>query len=172
MRAWLYGVPLAGLVMVGVITAVQLADPEKPGFVESVNRPAPDRVFDRLRGPGGLNFASPPQQQSVIVNLFASWCGPCRAEHPVLEQLADANPGRVFGIAYKDRPAATLQFLSELGDPYADIGQDPDGMGGLDFGLTGVPETFVIDAEGEIILHVRGPLSPDMVDELGAALGR
>ena len=171
MRRWLYGVPLIGLALVGVITALQLADPEKPGFVDAVDRPAPERAFERLAGEGTLQFAPPPGQAPVIVNLFASLCGPCRAEHPVLMTLAGAYPDRLFGIAYKDRPEDTRRFLADLGDPFRDIAIDPNGSGGLDFGLTGVPETFVIDGSGRIVLHVRGPLSPDMVPAIAEALG-
>ena len=105
-----------------------------------------------------------------MVNLFASWCAPCRAEHGDITRLAETHPGQVYGLAYKDDPEATRGFLAELGNPFEQIGVDRDGQGGLDFGLTGVPETFVISPEGRIILHVRGPLDAERARQVSAAL--
>ncbi len=104
----------------------------------------------------------------MVVNLFASWCAPCRAEHPLLMALGEAAPAQLAGVLYNDDPAAGAAFLDELGDPFAVVGIDPDGQGGLDFGLTGVPETFVISAEGQVIRHFRGPLTRDDAAEIAA----
>jgi cytochrome c biogenesis protein CcmG/thiol:disulfide interchange protein DsbE len=92
-----------------------------------------------------------------LINVFASWCAPCRLEHPLLEALAIEGVA-ILGVAYKDTADRTRGFLAELGDPFAAVGQDPSGRYGLEIGVTGVPETFVVDAGGVIRLIHRGPL--------------
>ena len=85
----------------------------------------------------------------VLVNVFASWCAPCRQEIPLFVRLA-AEGVPIYGIAYKDEPEATRRFLTQLGDPYRGIGVDRDGRLGIEFGVYGVPETYVVDANGRI----------------------
>jgi cytochrome c biogenesis protein CcmG/thiol:disulfide interchange protein DsbE len=99
-----------------------------------------------------------------LVNFWASWCGPCRVEHPILTALSEEGIP-VIGVNYKDEPAKALRFLAELGDPYARIGADPTGRTGIDWGVYGVPETFVVGAGGEVLLRFPGPLSPDVVEK-------
>lgn len=93
-----------------------------------------------------------------LVNYWASWCAPCRVEHPQLVALAQQGV-QVYGINYKDDPAKALAFLEELGDPYAKIGADAEGRTALDWGVYGVPETYVLDAKGTIILRFAGPIT-------------
>ncbi|HKL44778.1 MAG TPA: DsbE family thiol:disulfide interchange protein [Roseovarius sp.] len=93
-----------------------------------------------------------------LVNYWASWCAPCRVEHPNLEQLADQGV-TIYGVNYKDKPANALKFLNDLGDPYAAIGADENGRMALDWGVYGVPETYVIDGQGQIILRFAGPIT-------------
>lgn len=92
-----------------------------------------------------------------IVNVWASWCVPCRVEMPLLNELAARDEIAIFGINYKDRPESALGFLAELGDPYTQIGADRDGRVSIDWGVYGVPETYVIDAEGRIAYKHIGP---------------
>jgi cytochrome c biogenesis protein CcmG/thiol:disulfide interchange protein DsbE len=99
-----------------------------------------------LRGPG-----------VKLVNFFASWCAPCRAEHPLLEKLASEGVV-IYGVNYKDRPEDALGFLAELGNPYTAIGADQSRMA-LNWGVYGVPETYVIDGQGRIVLRFAGPIS-------------
>jgi cytochrome c biogenesis protein CcmG/thiol:disulfide interchange protein DsbE len=111
-----------------------------------------------------------------LVNFWASWCAPCRVEHPLIEALSQSGV-EVIGINYKDDPAAALGFLQEMGDPYARIGADGTGRTALDWGIYGVPETFVIGPDGEVILRFPGPLDPNTVEDrikpaIAAALGR
>lgn len=97
----------------------------------------------------------------VAVNFFASWCLPCRAEHPFLKQVSAELDVPVIGIAWKDKPDAARAFLAELGDPYAATGADENGRTGIDFGITGVPETFLVDGNGVVRYRLAGPVTPD-----------
>ncbi|OSP56273.1 DsbE family thiol:disulfide interchange protein [Pseudoruegeria sp. SK021] len=99
-----------------------------------------------------------------LVNYWASWCAPCRAEHPSLELLA-AEGVPIYGVNYKDDPEKALAFLAELGDPYTAIGADSSGRMGVNWGLYGVPETFVIDADGIVRLRFAGPITARILDE-------
>jgi cytochrome c biogenesis protein CcmG, thiol:disulfide interchange protein DsbE len=96
-----------------------------------------------------------------LVNFWASWCAPCRVEHPHLVEIAESGVP-VIGVNYKDRPENARAFLRELGDPYAAIGADDTGRTGIDWGLYGVPETFVIDGAGRIALRHAGPITPEI----------
>lgn len=93
-----------------------------------------------------------------LVNYWASWCAPCRVEHPNLETLAEQGI-TIYGVNYKDKPANALGFLDELGDPYAALGADEKGRMALNWGVYGVPETYVIDGEGNIVLRFAGPIT-------------
>lgn len=99
-----------------------------------------------------------------FVNFWASWCGPCRAEHPLLEAMAD-DGATLIGINYKDSADNALGFLEELGDPFTKIGADTTGRTGLEWGVYGVPETFVIDGNGKVLYRHPGPLTQRIMDE-------
>lgn len=174
MKRWMAALPLAALLLIGAITALQLSNPAKSTFDEAdsgtVIRLAPDRSFPLFKAEGVLNFGAPPDGKPIAVNLFASWCAPCRVEHPLLIELSQSHPDQLYGLAYKDKDAATAEFLRELGNPYTSIGIDRDGQGGLDFGLTGVPETFIIDRDGTIIMHVRGIIDEESLDQIRGLL--
>jgi cytochrome c biogenesis protein CcmG/thiol:disulfide interchange protein DsbE len=94
----------------------------------------------------------------VMVNFFASWCPPCRAEHPVLTELAEAGVP-LYGVNYRDRVDQALAFLDELGNPYDAIGRDEQARNGADWGVVAMPETFFIDETGTVVLHFRGPVT-------------
>jgi len=100
--------------------------------------------------------------QPVLLNVFASWCGPCRDEHPLLMQLA-AQGVPIFGLNMKDAPDAAQRFLGQLGNPYRAIGADRSGRVGIELGVYGVPETFVLDAQGRVLTRYAGPLTPDVL---------
>jgi cytochrome c biogenesis protein CcmG/thiol:disulfide interchange protein DsbE len=101
----------------------------------------------------------------VLINFFASWCVPCRIEHPLLMRLAEHDHVPVYGIDYKDRPEDATKLLAQFGDPYRGVGMDIDGRAGLDFGVYGVPETYVLDSTGHIRKRFVGPLTARQVDE-------
>lgn len=98
-----------------------------------------------------------------LVNFWASWCGPCRVEHPNLQQLADSGV-IIHGVNYKDTPVNAQSFLDELGSPYTKLSMDA-GRTGLDWGLYGVPETFVIDGSGTVVLRHAGPITQHILQE-------
>jgi len=99
----------------------------------------------------------------TLVNFWASWCPPCRAEHPLLNALAEEGV-RVYGVNYRDTPERAMDFLEELGDPYAAIGADPRARMGLDWGVVGLPETFVLDGRGNVILRHAGPITEEILE--------
>lgn len=149
-------VALALLVAVGA--ALLLRGGERETFSDGrIGRPAPRHELERLGG-GAPVAIGERGDGAYVINVFASWCTPCRAEHEHLVAL-QARGITIVGIAYKDRPAATQGFLDELGNPFADVALDPDGRYALELGVTGVPETFVIDGDGNIVAVHRGPLT-------------
>ncbi len=129
-----------------------------------------DRLPSALIGRAGPEFDLPPiegrddglssadlQGEVSIVNVWASWCVPCRVEMPLLVELAAQGTVPIYGINYKDAPDAALAFLDETGDPYTRIGADRSGRASIDWGVYGLPETFVIDAQGRIAYKHVGP---------------
>ncbi|PIV77739.1 MAG: DsbE family thiol:disulfide interchange protein [Rhodobacteraceae bacterium CG17_big_fil_post_rev_8_21_14_2_50_63_15] len=98
-----------------------------------------------------------------LVNYWASWCAPCRVEHPNLAQLA-ADGVTIYGVNYKDKPDNALGFLKELGNPYTALGADAEGRMALNWGVYGVPETYVIDGKGNIVLRFAGPITQRVLD--------
>jgi cytochrome c biogenesis protein CcmG/thiol:disulfide interchange protein DsbE len=102
----------------------------------------------------------------TVVNVWASWCGPCRIEHPLLMELATDPAIRLVGINYKDDPENARRFLGGLGNPYAAVGADTAGRTAIDWGVYGVPETFVVGPDGKIALKHVGPLSPEALAQV------
>lgn len=171
MRRWLYLLPLALVVVLGGFFLWGL-DPERdPSAIPSalVGRPVPAFDLPPVEGveTPGLTTADLTAGRPAVVNMFASWCVPCRAEHGVLTRLVEREDVRLFGVNYKDRPQDAAAWLDELGNPYARIGADETGRVGVDWGLSGVPETFVVDAEGRVAYRHVGPVVTDRdVDRL------
>lgn len=125
-------------------------------------QPAPDLDLTELPGTPlltreALNTADIEEDGLIILNFFASWCPPCRAEHPTLTALAEAG-APLYGVNYRDRPSQALAFLEELGNPYDLIGADEQTRNALDWGIVAMPETFFINSEGIVVLHFRGPI--------------
>ncbi len=126
-----------------------------------IDKPVPDFSLpplpDRRRGLDSDDLHG----QVSIVNVFASWCAPCKVEHPVLMQIAAdyEEDVKIFGIAYKDRPTDTVEWLEGLGDPYNAIGVDRTGRVSIDFGVYGVPETYIVRPDGSIAYRHVGPIT-------------
>ncbi len=164
MRRLLFVVPALVFVAIAGFLAVGLTrDPSNlPSAL--LDRPAPEFALPPLPGRDGSGFARANLGGGpALVNFFASWCVPCRIEHPVINRLAEAGV-TVHGINYKDKPEDALAWLAELGDPFALVGRDQDGRVGIDWGVYGVPETYVIDADGTIVHKHVGPLQPRDVE--------
>lgn len=121
-----------------------------------VGKPAPAFELPTLDGKATITPET-FKGRRYLVNFFASWCVPCRYEHPLLVEMKQRGV-TIVGVAYKDAPAKTDAFITQLGNPYAAIGQDPNGRLGIELGIAGVPETFVIDENGVILALHRGPL--------------
>jgi len=100
-----------------------------------------------------------------VLNVWASWCGPCRAEHPALLELSRLAVAPVVGLNYNDQRGDSLQWLREVGNPYNVSAFDGDGKAGIEFGVYGVPETFVIDKQGLIRLKLTGPVTQEIVKD-------
>lgn len=107
----------------------------------------------------GFAAADLAQGQPTVVNVFASWCAECQVEHPLLMALSREPGVRLFGIDYKDDPASARRFLGRHGNPYARVGADPSGRTAIDFGVYGVPETYVVTGDGKIAYRHVGPLT-------------
>lgn len=161
----LVGVFAYALVFKEMITGVS-HDPSKvPSAL--IDRPAPEFALPALHEGGqGLTSADLKGGGVKLVNVFASWCAPCRIEHPHLMDMAKAHGVTVHGIAYKDKPEDSRRFLELLGDPYSRIGVDRDGRASIDWGVYGVPETYVVDAEGRIRYRHVGPIMPQDMDKM------
>jgi cytochrome c biogenesis protein CcmG/thiol:disulfide interchange protein DsbE len=136
-----------------------------------IGQSAPPLDLPALDGAAGLKGAELRQGHVSIVNIFASWCLPCHEEHAVLLDLAAdktlANKGvKLIGVAQKDDPENVRRFLGAKGDPYARVGVDRDGRAGIEWGVYGVPETFIVKGDGTIAFKLVGPMSPQILADV------
>ncbi|WP_235919249.1 DsbE family thiol:disulfide interchange protein [Aureimonas psammosilenae] len=159
--------PLLAFVGLAAVFATQLLSGHDPAAIPSalIGAPAPKTVLAALPGSQkpGLDLTV-PGDKPVLVNVFASWCGPCREEHPILMELAKDARFSLVGINYKDRPDAALSFLQGLGNPYAAIGTDEAGRSTIDWGVYGVPESFLVGTDGRILWKQTGPFDRRAVE--------
>jgi cytochrome c biogenesis protein CcmG/thiol:disulfide interchange protein DsbE len=165
MRRLVYLLPVVVFVVIAGYFAWGLRPNHDPHTLPSAMIDKPVPAFDQASRKEGEDFArSEIAGQVVLVNFFASWCVPCRSEHPVLMRISEQEHVPLYGIAYKDRPADAAHFLDQLGNPYRRIGLDREGRVGIDFGVYGVPETYVIDKAGRIRLRHVGPLTAEALE--------
>ncbi|WP_369061391.1 DsbE family thiol:disulfide interchange protein [Caulobacter sp. 73W] len=170
MRRWLAFAPIAVLLALGVLFAgyALKRDPQvQPKAL--VGKPVPAVALPDLETGRPAPIAA-TLQGPVLVNFFASWCAPCEIEHPQLMALK-AQGVRIIGVTYKDAPDNTRAFLTRLGDPFAAKLVDRDGRAGIEFGVTGVPETYLVDAQGVIRAKHTGPLTPEAAETMLSSLG-
>lgn len=154
-----YLVPLGlFVIMVGFLGRGLFLDPrEVPSPL--IDKPAPAFELNQLHNPQ-YRFASRDMLGQVwLLNVWASWCVSCRSEHPVLVQLSRQNIVPLYGLNYKDKPSDAIAWLNDLGDPYRLSTTDTDGRVGMDYGVYGVPETYVIDKQGIIRYKQIGPVT-------------
>lgn len=159
-------IPLTIAVVFGAFLLWGLNPERDPNNIPSVliSQPAPKFDLAAVEGLGtpGLSRADLVDNPGpVIVNVFASWCVPCRAEHEVLTQLVEGEGQRLFGINYKDKPEDASRWLAELGNPYEKIGSDLNGRAGIEWGISGVPETFIVGPDGTVLFRYVGPVVGD-----------
>lgn len=142
--------PLAGFLVLAVVLGVGLR--LDPTVVPSplIGKPAPAFSAERLYQPEQTLTDQDLRGQVSVVNVFASWCVACRDEHPLLVELAERVDAPLYGLNYKDQRAAAKKWLASFGNVYDAIAYDPSGAIGIDWGVYGVPETFILDAEGVI----------------------
>ncbi|HEX4171444.1 MAG TPA: DsbE family thiol:disulfide interchange protein [Acetobacteraceae bacterium] len=165
MRRLPFILPLLSFLLLAGYFALSLRPGHDPHELPSalIDKEAPPFQLAGLNGDGIARDAL--RGQPVLINFFASWCVPCREEHPLLMRLAEQEHVPLYGIDYKDRPEAARSLLNEFGDPYRAIGLDRDGRVGLDFGVYGVPETYVLDGSGHIRKRFVGPLTAAQVNQ-------
>jgi cytochrome c biogenesis protein CcmG/thiol:disulfide interchange protein DsbE len=160
-----YLVPLfIFVVMAGFLAAgLQLNPREVPSPL--LNKPAPAFDLPQLHDPALRVTAQQMKGQVWVLNVFASWCTPCLEEHPYVMQLAKQPGLAVVGLSYKDQPEAAKRWLRKHGDPYTKIAVDADGRVGINYGVYGVPETYLIDKQGVIRLKQIGPITPQILKD-------
>ena len=161
--------PLAIFAILALLFAFALrsGDPSKlPSAL--IGRPAPAVVLtpleglnDGVRPIGGFDTADLAKGEVSVVNFWASWCVPCVQEHPQLVALKEQTGVRIYGINYKDQAATARRFLGRYGNPFTAVGVDDNGRAAVDWGVTGMPETFIVNGKGEIVYKHIGPISPE-----------
>lgn len=173
--------PLVAFMMLAGLFLYQLLSGGQASMIPSalIGKPAPAFELPPLEGVGlpGLKTADLTTGSVTVVNVWASWCVPCRQEHPLLEEVAKDSRIRLVGINYKDEPENARRFLGSLGNPFKAIGVDTRGRSAIDWGVYGVPETFVIAGDGTIAYKHIGPITPQSLEtvlkpEIEKALAR
>jgi cytochrome c biogenesis protein CcmG/thiol:disulfide interchange protein DsbE len=131
-----------------------------------IGKPAPEFALPPIKDSGIPTFTSADLKSGgvSVVNIWASWCAPCRMEHPLLQTLAERKDIRLLGINNKDSAENAKRYLGTLGQPYAAIGADESGRTTIDWGSYGVPETFVVDGKGIIRFKWIGPITPEVLN--------
>jgi cytochrome c biogenesis protein CcmG/thiol:disulfide interchange protein DsbE len=168
-RRWLTLLPVALFAALAVffVFALFRGDPsDLPSTL--IGKPVPQFALQSVEGltadgrpVPGLAAADFGGGEVIVVNFFASWCVPCHAEHPILETLTSRGKVRLVGVNYKDKSADARRFLGKLGNPFDRIGADLNGRAAIEWGVYGVPETFVIDGKGRVAFKHLGPITED-----------
>ena len=166
-RRLLYILTPLAVVAIFVVLGVYLFDPNRETVPTALeDKPAPEFDLPPVQGfEDGFKTADLKNGEISLVNIFASWCGPCRIEHPLLMELAEKNTLPIYGINYKDTPDDAESWLGRYGNPYTKMGADLSGRTGIDWGVYGVPETFVIDGSGRIRYKHIGVLTRQDLEE-------
>jgi cytochrome c biogenesis protein CcmG, thiol:disulfide interchange protein DsbE len=159
-----YLIPLAIFGVMVIFLYVGLNN--DPHLVPSplINKSAPTFQLPQLQDPSKSFSAKEMRGKVWLLNVWASWCIPCREEHPVVMKLSKSGIVPVYGLNYKNKREEALEWLSDFGNPYVVIASDLDGRVGIDYGVYGVPETYLIDRDGVIRFKQIGPLTPDIVE--------
>lgn len=157
--------PLVGFLLIAVFLGVGLL--LNPAVLPSalINKPAPSFQLPELKQAETTFSPEQLKGQRWVLNVWASWCVSCRYEHPILNQFANQTDIPLVGLNYKDEAPAAIAWLAQRGDPYTHIPRDSAGQVGIEWGVYGVPETFVIDEFGSIIYKHTGPVTVDVMEK-------
>lgn len=165
MKALKYLIPLAVFLGLAVFFAIGLTRDPRTVPSPFIDKPAPAFRLERLHD-SKVAFTPEEMKGKVwMLNVWASWCASCRVEHPLLVELARQKVVPIVGLNYKDRREDALPWLQRYGDPYALSAWDGDGRVGIDYGVYGAPETFLIDKEGVIRHKQIGPITPEALEK-------
>jgi cytochrome c biogenesis protein CcmG/thiol:disulfide interchange protein DsbE len=170
-RSWLLALPLIGFAALALLFWFGLGSGD-PSRIPSalIGRPAPQTALPPLDGLAANGKPVPGLDPAAfkghvsIVNVWASWCVPCHDEAPLLLALSQDKRIRIVGINYKDAPDNARRFLGRYGNPFAAVGLDSNGRAAIEWGVYGVPETFVIGHDGTIAFKLIGPITPENID--------
>jgi cytochrome c biogenesis protein CcmG/thiol:disulfide interchange protein DsbE len=164
-RKLLFLVPLVAFVVLAafLLRGLWLNPREVPSPL--IGKPAPQFERPKLAAPGETFTSREMLGQVWILNVWASWCAPCREEHPLWNEFARKKQATLIGLNYKDQDASASKWLRDLGNPYTVSVADADGRVGIDFGVYGVPETFVIDRAGVIRFKHIGPITAAVLEQ-------
>ena len=157
-----------GALFMGVVLVFVIGLGRDPNVLPSplIGKPVPEFSLPPVKG-RSLGLATADLRGDVsLVNVFASWCVACRDEHPVLMRLKAHGTVPIYGIDYKDKPEDAARWLDDMGDPYTRTGADLAGQAGIDWGVNGVPETFVVDSQGRIAFKQVGPITPEILADV------
>jgi cytochrome c biogenesis protein CcmG, thiol:disulfide interchange protein DsbE len=164
--------PLAIFAVLAMLFALALSsgDPSKlPSAL--IGRPAPSITLAALEGLNdgagaveGFSSADLATGEVSVVNFWASWCAPCVQEHPLLVALKERTGVKLYGVNYKDQAATARRFLGRYGNPFSAVGVDDNGRAAIDWGVTGMPETFILNGKGEIVYKHIGPISAETLE--------
>lgn len=164
-RLWPVLLPLLAFGALVVVLAVGLNRDPREVPSPLIGKPAPPLLLPQLDKPTEQLSGAALKGKVWMLNVWASWCGACREEHPLLLAFARRQAVAVYGLDYKDTRPAGQDWLRRLGNPYAASAFDEDGRAGLDWGVYGVPETFIIDAAGVVRHKHIGPITPEVLRE-------
>ena len=158
-------IPLALFVMLCLYAGLPLIQGKDPSIIETpmINKDTPQLALSPFNGQPAFGNHD-LTDKVVLINIFASWCVPCQAEHPQL--MALSNDITIFGLNYKDTDSKAQKWLSQHGNPYSKIGTDPKGVNAINLGVYGVPETYIIDRTGRIQYKHTGPIMPQDVQKI------
>lgn len=176
-RSALYLIPPVVFLALVAVVAWYMLSQKDPGRIPSalIDKPVPQFALPGLDGGGGFGTAD-LRGKVTVVNVFASWCVPCLAEHPYITRLSEMDGIAVYGLNYKDEAGAARDWLERHGSPYAAVGHDPEGEAAIELGVYGVPETFIIGPEGRVryrhVSNVTEAVLEDCLQPLIERLGR